>query len=153
MTDIGRWWTEEATDYLKENYGKKSYKAIAKALGKSVEQVKGRARYIGLGATFDADAHLTLTMVYKALFGHNPSARAVNRLLDEGFPVQEKRFGRKRYRLVDPEAMWKWLKKHQEDFDFVRLDEYSLGAEPQWVRDKRKADWAKYNKIRWGINT
>lgn len=151
MAVSGKRWTDEETEYLKENWGKLTYKEIAAKLGKDVKSVQTRASYIGLGASYDAADMLTLNTVYNALYGYNPSQQCVARLLEKGFPIYIRTFRSKRFRLVNPDRMWEWLREHQDEFDFVRFEEYSLGAEPDWVRDKRKADWQKYNNWRWGI--
>lgn len=144
-------WTEEETEFLKENWGKMSTKDIGDKLGKTAKCVRNRACYIGLGPSFDASKHLTLANVFKALYGYSYNKDCIKRLEEKGFPFHVRVFNKKRYRLVDPEKMWKWLKVHQDEFDFVEFTEYSLGAEPDWVRVKRKADWARYNQIRWGL--
>jgi len=33
-----------------------------------------------------------------------------------------------------------WLKNNQDKWNSTRLDEYGLGVEPQWLKEKRKTD-------------
>lgn len=142
-------WTDEETELLREWWGTVSYKELAKRFNRSVLSVTNRANYIGLGASCDADKFLTFRTVYNALYGYNPSVKGEQRLFKKGFPVKVKIFCKKRYKLVEPDALWEWLKNHKDEFDFTRFSEYALGPEPDWVKEKRKSDWRQKNMQRW----
>lgn len=45
--------------------------------------------------------------------------------------------------MIDIEDFWKWAEKNKSLLDFSRFDKYTLGAEPDWVDEKRKADFKK----------
>ena len=63
-----------------------------------------------------------------------------NRLIQNGLPVKWHRVKKNRFRVIDIEDFWKWAEKNKSLLDFSRFDKYTLGAEPDWVDEKRKAD-------------
>ena len=150
MTRAGfKKWTDEETQFLEEHWGRASTEWIAEKLGKKVQSVRCRANYIGLGGAYDAYGYITFTTVHKALFGYNPSQACFDRLLAKGFPTMLRIFNKKRYRVVDLDKFWKWLEVHQEEISFLKFEKYSLGAEPEWVDQKRRADWRANIEARW----
>ena len=48
-----------------------------------------------------------------------------------------------RFRVIDIDAFWKWAEDNKSILDFSRFEKYGLGAEPDWVDVKRKADYKK----------
>lgn len=66
-----------------------------------------------------------------------------NRLIQNGLPVKWHRVKKNRFRVIDIEDFWKWAEKNKSLLDFSRFDKYTLGAEPDWVDEKRKADFKK----------
>ena len=144
-------WTDEETEILKNNWGVLSYKEIARLVNKPIPSVKCRANYIGLSHSFESATSVTIKAVYDAVWGYNPSTQSIEKLVSKGFPLYYKVFGRRRYRLVELEKFWEWLKEHQNEISFLRFEKYSLGPEPKWVDEKRKADWKEYNNKRWSV--
>lgn len=51
-----------------------------------------------------------------------------------------------RFRVIDIDDFWKWAEKNKSILDFSRFEKYTLGAEPDWVDIKRKADFEKLQK-------
>lgn len=66
-----------------------------------------------------------------------------NRLIQNGLPVKWHRVKKNRFRVIDIEDFWKWAEKNKSLLDFSRFEKYALGAEPDWVDMKRKADYKK----------
>ena len=69
-----------------------------------------------------------------------------NRLIREGLPVKWHIVKNNRFRVIDIDDFWKWAEKNKSILDFSRFEKYGLGAEPEWVDIKRKADFEKLQK-------
>lgn len=76
-----------------------------------------------------------------------------NKLKELGFPVLVKKVSKMKIEVVDIEEFWKWAEENKGELNFANFKEGSLGKEPSWVKEKRKADRmnpAKVNvKKRW----
>ena len=66
-----------------------------------------------------------------------------DRLIRYGLPVKWHVVKKNRFRVIDIDAFWKWAEDNKSILDFSRFEKYSLGAEPDWVDVKRKADYKK----------
>lgn len=69
-----------------------------------------------------------------------------DKLIRYGLPVKWHVVKKNRFRVIDIDAFWKWAEDNKSILDFSRFEKYSLGAEPEWVDIKRKADFEKLQK-------
>ncbi len=64
-----------------------------------------------------------------------------------GMPVRTKIFCKtRRVRVIDFEDFWKWAEQHKELVNFAKLEPNILGAEPEWAKVKRRADFMRSQK-------
>lgn len=135
----GRAWTEEDLYYLQDNWGSVSIKGIARRLGRSVNAVKLKAGRIGLS---DPRLHydgITLNQLADALGISYTILKNWINLYD--LPAKQKLFAvKERVLVITYEDFWKWSEKNKQMLDFSRVERLSLGPEPDWVDEKRKAD-------------
>ena len=54
------------------------------------------------------------------------------------FPVHTKRVSNNSFRVVYIHEWWIWAEKNRDLLDFSKFEENALGAEPAWVKEKRK---------------
>lgn len=137
-------WTEAEEAYLQDKWGSISVKSLAKNLGRSENAIIVRAQRLGCGAHLESDVRISLNQFMKALYGgKNMLGYTSDRLIRNGLPVKWHRVKKNRFRVIDIEDFWKWAEKNKSLLDFSRFEKYALGAEPDWVDEKRKADYKK----------
>lgn len=137
-------WSEKDDAYLQDRWGTVSISGLARALGRSEDAVIVRSQRIGCGAHLAGDSRISLNQLLYTIYGRpNGQAYIRNRLIQNGLPVKWHTVRKNRFRVIDIEDFWKWAEKNKSLLDFSRLEKYSLGAEPDWVDIKRKADFDK----------
>lgn len=137
-------WSEKDDAYLQDKWGTVSIGRLAKVLGRSENAVVVRSQRIGCGAHLAGDSRISLNQLLYTIYGRpNGQAYIRNRLIQNGLPVKWHTVRKNRFRVIDIEDFWKWAEKNKSLLDFSRLEKYSLGAEPDWVDIKRKADFDK----------
>lgn len=137
-------WSSQDIAYLQDQWGQTSIKRMAKVLGRSEGAVTLKASRLGLGAHLAGDSRISLNQLLYAIYGStNGQAHIRSRLIQNGLPVKWHTVRKNRFRVIDIEDFWKWAEKNKSLLDFSRLEKYSLGAEPDWVDIKRKADFDK----------
>lgn len=130
-------WTKEEDDYLIRKWGLMSRVNIASNLDRSPEGVRMRAYHLGLLKANDNQDMLVKTNVCQIL-GYR--THSVNTVLT-GAPFKKVVTGNKRkVNMIRHEDLMEWLRTHQDKFDASRIEEYALGVEPEWLREKRRVD-------------
>lgn len=116
---------------------------LAKRFGRSENGIIVRAQKLGLGAHIRASDLISVNEFYKA-FGYVSTENYKHaNLKAAGFPVHKHRVLNNSFEMVDIEEFWEFADKNRHLFDFSRLEEYALGAEPEWVKVKRREDWKR----------
>lgn len=149
----GMKWTKEQEAYLEDRWGDTSITTIAKNLGRSENAVIVRARRMGLGAFLESGDYVTwnqliITLGYAAADTYKLKSWVRNR----SFPMRKKRVKNNIFRIVYLEEFWEWAGKNRNFLNFSRFEPYALGAEPEWVAEKRRQDVIserKYRKTPW----
>lgn len=137
-------WTEKEEAYLQDKWGSISVKSLAKNLGRSENAIIVRAQRLGCGAHLESDVRISLNQFMLALYGGaQMGGYTTNKLIQNGLPVKWHRVKKNSFRVIDIEDFWKWAEKNKSLLDFSRFEKYALGAEPDWVDVKRKADYKK----------
>lgn len=140
-------WTKAEENYLQDKCGTVSIKGLAKVLGRSENAVVVRAQRLGCGAHLAGDTRVSLHQLMLAIYGGvNMGSYTSNRLIREGLPVKWHIVKNNRFRVIDIDDFWKWAEENKSILDFSRFEKYTLGAEPEWVDIKRKADFEKLQK-------
>lgn len=141
-------WTEDEEIFLQEKWGNMTIPGIAKKLGRSENAVIVRAQRMGLGAHLESDHRISYHQLIVELYGKNQGSYTESRLIRAGIPVKLHKVKNSRFRVIDIEEFWKWAENHKDILDFSRLEPYALGAEPEWVKLKRKLDCDKKRKTK-----
>ena len=136
-------WTEKEEAYLQDKWGTVSIKGLSKALGRSENAIIVRAQRLGCGAHLAGDTRISLNQLMLAIYGKNMLGYTSDKLIRYGLPVKWHVVKKNRFRVIDIEDFWKWAEKNKSLLDFSRFEKYALGAEPDWVDEKRKADYKK----------
>ena len=146
-----RKWTESEHSSLQDMWGDVSIPTIAKRLNRTVAAVKIKAIKLGLGAHKQCGELITFLELLRAIGQEHNYSYLKIRLLRDGFPVKHKRIEKCKFMMVCIDDFWKWVEKNKGDISFANFEKYALGAEPEWVSDKRKADYSAsvYTKEMW----
>ena len=138
----GKNWTEEEKQYLADNWGSVSLRTIAKNLNRSENAVTVMKVRLGLGAFLDNGEYVSYCQLLQALYGLD-SVQGAYRTWRRanGFPIRKKKVNRCTFKIVYLEEFWEWAEENKHLLDFSKMEENALGAEPDWVKQKRKLDY------------
>lgn len=140
-----RRWTPEEVEALEEKWGVVSIDGIAKYLGRSKSGVQVKAGKLGLGDSRIAGEKISLNQFSQAT-GICPYT-IKQRWMKAGFKCTElKQSNHKTYK-IDLNYFWKWAAKHKDLINFAKWEEGMLGAEPEWAKEKRRADMMDPSKV------
>ena len=134
-----RHWTVAEKEYLEDKWGSLSLKAIGAHLGKSISAVKQKASRLGLADARMSYDGITVNQLAVAL---NKNYTSVKDWISRyNMPAKRKIFCKSARVLVIKHAdFWKWAEGHKELLNLAKMEPNTLGAEPTWVKEKRKAD-------------
>lgn len=137
----GKVWTKEELDYLQDKWGVSKRRNIARKLKRTETAVQLKAQRIGLGDPLTHIDGITMSELSKALNIHYNIVR--NWQERYGLPVGQVVVVNKPVWAIKYDDFWKWAEKNKHMIDFSRVERLSLGPEPSWVAEKRKADQIK----------
>lgn len=143
-------WTYKDIQYLKNHWGDKSQRAIAKTLDRTTTAIKIKAHRIGLIRSTEYGEYITFNQFCNLI--NKPAYRKyTKKLFNAKFPIKNILIVRKKIAVIYMNEFWKWLKKNIHLVDFQYTDETTFGIEPEWVKYKRDADkrMAAYEPRKW----
>ena len=134
-----------------------SIPTIAKRMNRSEAAIKVRASRLGLGAHIAASEFITFNVLIQELGlskGGSGYMWNYKKLKAAGLKIHTHRVQNNSFKMVDIEEFWEFAEKNRHFFDFSRLEENVLGAEPEWVKVKRAEDckrarMVKPKNVRW----
>ncbi|MDF2544945.1 MAG: hypothetical protein K0S47_4663 [Herbinix sp.] len=149
MMGKGRNWTQEDYQYLKDNYGIISIPTIAKKLNRSTNAINIKARRLNLGQFLESGDYITWNQLLIALgITGGTGYKTTSWIRNRNFSIRYKRVDRCKFKVVYIEEFWKWAELNIAFLNFSNFEENALGAEPDWVKAKRKYDCEKKFKYK-----
>lgn len=142
----GKNWTREEEAQLAEWWGQFSIPTLARRLNRSENAIKERASRMGLGAHLASSELISFNVLLQEVGlskGGSGYAWNYEKLKAAGLKIHTHRVSKKTFRMVDIYEFWKFAEKNRHLFDFSRLEENALGAEPAWVKAKRAEDYRR----------
>lgn len=135
----GKPWTEEQKNFLIDNFGRMSYKAIANSeiIQRKPSAVQQMRRTLKLGDSRTSDEYLTVSYLSKQL---NIEWKTVKRWGEKhGLKITKRNLTNKMLvTRVKLSTFWKWAKEHTNLIKWNKFEEGALGLEPTWVKEARK---------------
>ena len=135
---MARRWTDEEKNLVYEKWGIWSLKRIANAINRTENGVLRFAEKNKLGSAYKS--YFLTTEEVANMFGVDSST--VNRywinlygLKARFYPMKKRRFYR-----IDFDDLYDWCKDNQDKWKACNLEEYALGSEEEWLKEKRKKD-------------
>jgi hypothetical protein len=144
-------WLKSDEDLLEEKWGNVSIPAIAKLLNRTVIACKLKALKMGLNRHIHSGEYVTCNQLFTAMgLGSSSYTRGVWEH-EKNMPIEYKKSIKMKYKIIYLKKFWKWAEENKTLIDFVKFEENMLGEEPQWVKEKRKADFManKFKKSPW----
>lgn len=140
-------WTQEDDDFLRDKWGTMSISALGKHLNRSDNAIIVRKQRLHLGAFYDSGEYITLNQLCAAL-GSSSGYINTSWIENRAFPVKYKKMRSNKVKVVYLSDFWKWAEENRTFLDFSNFEENALGAEPDWVRKKRKEDILRNHKYK-----
>lgn len=134
----GKRWSEQEVIYLQDNWGVLSIECIAKKLKRSKVAIYNRANKIGLGDSRLSGGRISLSQFVRAT--GITSYTIKEKWTKANFKFYRIKQGRFASYKIDLDFFWKWAEENKKLVSFAKWDEGTLGIEPEWVKEKRKAD-------------
>jgi len=147
----GRKWTDADHEALQDMWGDFSIPTIAKNLNRSINAIKIKAFKLKLGPHMQSGEYVNMFELLKAIGQEGSYSYLKMRLLRDGLPTVRKKVDKCSFVMVSIDKFWEWTEKNKDKINFAYFEPNMLGAEPDWVKEKRKADYAatKYTKLPW----
>ena len=145
----GRTWTKEEINYLSDKYGQTPIKQIAKNLNRTPSAIRNKVTKLGLGSFLENGDYITFNQL-KIVLGYNGSGGYMNKswIKDRGLPVRGKKVENNYFTVIKIDDFWEWAEKNKSFLDFSKFEPLALGAEPSWVKAKRRYDISKNVKLK-----
>lgn len=133
-------WHYKEVQYLKNAWGTENIKTIAKKLNRSVLAVRTKAQKLGLKDWLLYSEYISLNQFYFLVFGRTVEDYTTSIWIREGMPIKNIRKLNKSYRMISLESFVRWYKTHKRIIDISLTNDGDFGIEPDWLKEKRKAD-------------
>lgn len=143
---MGKKWTVEEEDKILEKWGEVSIKKLAKSLKRSELAVINKARELGLKLSqVENQIDGILISDLSNVLGVT-SAKINNWIAKHELPLKIWSISSTRtVKYINLDDFWKWAEKNPERIYTKLFEKRALGAEPLWMIEKRKDDWAKWS--------
>lgn len=133
-------WSREEISQLKELYGVKTIPQLAVIFERSIKNVQWKIWDIGLGSFKTNSEFLSAKDVADMLHISTWVVR-YDWPRKYGFRYQYKKpMRQRRFRYITHHDLMTWLEKNQDKWDSRNVEEYGLGIEPEWLKEKRRRD-------------
>lgn len=132
-------WSKEELSLLNELYGTKTLPKIAEILNRSIKSVKSKVWELELGSFKNNSEYLSAQDVADIL---GISVFIVRYTWPEqyGFKFRSIKHSQRSFRYVKHSDLMQWLEHNQDKWDSKIVQEYGLGIEPEWLKEKRRRD-------------
>ena len=132
-------WSEEEVELMQELWGTYTVPQIAKRLNRSAHAVKVKSTRLGLGRYVNSSQYITANQAASLM------QVDIHTVTDVWIPAGL-RFtwkapqGKRKFRHIRMDDLLDWLKDNQDRWDSRRVELFALGSEPDWLKEKRRAD-------------
>lgn len=134
-------WTQREIDFLRDCYGRLSYKMIGARLGRTKRAVMNKARYLKLGRVVDQSELVPFGEFYGAISGGRKISFARFIKIRPDFPYKTIELVKREQVMINLDDFWKWLKDNGPKLNLSEMEPFALGPEPSWVAKKRAEDY------------
>jgi len=145
-------WTDDEIEFLSENWGKFKIETLCKKLGRTKYGVRDMAvRVLKLGPSTMNQGMFTGRQLANSLGVCNDTVSIWLKKCGLNHKLKITYNSLKVYQ-IDIKDFWKWAEKNQQRFDSCRFEKGYLGAEPEWMKEKRRSDYYVNRKVNKGVS-
>lgn len=135
----GKDWSAEEVELMQELWGSYTIPQIAKRLNRSEHAIEVKSTRLGLGRYVNSSAYLTANQVADLL--HVDIHAVTDAWIPAGLPFKWKApRGTRKFRHIRMDDLQEFLRNNPDRWDSRRVELFALGEEPDWLKEKRKAD-------------
>lgn len=135
-----RKWTKEEEILFQELWGNQSIESIAKKMKRTVFSLKVKAVRMDLGPMIRNNYDVITISDMVDLLGVSRD-RITNTWVNLGLKLRNKKLTKKcSYYVIEWEKLLEFLENNQNEWDSRCVDEYMLGTETEWLKQKRNRD-------------
>jgi hypothetical protein len=145
-------WSNEELQHLEDKWGSVSVSYLSKTLNRSVYGILNQVHRQGLGKFLDSGGYITINQLFKALGRQGGCGYTVKHWIEkQNMPVKNKKRLNATFKVIYLNDFWNWAEEYRMWINFAKVEVNALGAEPDWVKDQRKADieFSKYKIEPW----
>lgn len=146
VTDGCRWTEDEIKEFTND------WKDADMTPGRLVKKyhrtwggLRRKAYKLGLGKRPVSDIYLTVKQVAAEM---NVQEYTVRRWIELGLRTKKSKTNKTTTHLIDADDLLVFLESHQKLFDASKISDILFYDEPDWLKNKRRYDFANYNKNR-----
>lgn len=131
-------WTEDEENLLRNNWGVLQIEVISSILERSNTAIRNKASRLGLPQSSEAGSLLKLADISEVT---GISVKQLKSWGEDGLKIKTRYLSKKdKIYYVDVEDLFGFLEAHQDEFDSRKIEVHILGAEPVWMKEKRRRD-------------
>lgn len=139
-------WTDKEIEFLEKYWGSKTNESLEKALGRTINAIRIKAKNLGLGSSLEYGDLVTVNQLSKVF--HIDCKVIKKHWIDKcGLKAKTIRYGKRVIRKIRIDRFWEWAEQHKQVISFAHFERGSLGLEPVWVDEKRRADQKDPTKV------
>lgn len=134
-------WSEKDIEYLCDNWGDKPVPQIAKKLGRTVNAIVLKAKRMNLGNQMDSGSMINARRA-SYLLGIDVHTITDYWIPQYGLKAKKKNIRYDKFQtIIKFDDLITWLKNNQNKWDSRKVEQYALGCEFDWLKEKRKSDY------------
>ncbi len=104
---------------------------------------------LGLGAFLESGDYITWNQLLLSIgISGGSGYKMISWVENRAFPVKYKTVKNNRFKVIYLDDFWAWAEQNRHLIDFSKIEENILGVEPIWVKQQRKLDFEKNQKIK-----
>lgn len=135
----GKKWSGLEINYLDEHWGRSTLAGLSVQLKRTKIAIHLKAKKMGLLPITRAGEYMTANQVSVLL---DIDRHAVVRWIEKNNLKAKRKIllFKRQFWLIKCSDLCKWLKSNQDKFDSRRIEQFGIGYEPQWLKEKRVRD-------------
>lgn len=131
-------WTEEEKDFINEYWGVRTTDYIAKKLNRTKYAIIRYAEKNKLGSAYK-ECYLSTEDISK-MFNIDSSTVSKIWIKSYGLKGRKRKLRERKIWCIKADDLYSWCKENQDKWKATYLEEYALGFEDDWLKQKRQRD-------------
>lgn len=130
-------WTQEEESYLMDNWGTMTIKNLARSLCRTEDAIIVRAKRLKLGSPYMEYLNANQASQILGVDSHTVTDYWIQKC---GLKAKRQAMRNMPMWRICIDDLTEWLEQNQDKWDSRKVELYALGQEPEWMKEKRRAD-------------